>query len=115
MSQSMFGFDSETMILRFICRNLSSNNIASLDADIFFSLGHLNYLYVKGAMSSGFWLFLSQNCSKLKLSIFVIHGMPIEHWVKDVKWIFEEGINHKQNFNEFSKGPSLGSSTVVNQ
>ena len=31
-------------VVFFFCRNLSSNNIATLDADIFSSLGHLDYL-----------------------------------------------------------------------
>ena len=51
--------------------------------------------------------FFSQNCLKLELSTFVVHEMLIEHKEEDIKWIFEEKINHNLSFSEFSKTEAI--------
>ena len=44
--------------------------------------------------------FLSENCLKLELSIFVVHEMPVENKEEDTKGIFQEKINHNLNFSK---------------
>ena len=50
-------------------------------------------------IAMSFWVKTAQ----IKLSNFIIHEMLIEHQEEDIKWIFEEGINHNKSFSEFSK------------
>ena len=36
-----------------------------------------------------------------------MHEILIEHKEEDIKWIFEEKINHNQSFSEFSKTEAI--------
>ena len=51
--------------------------------------------------------FFGQNCLRLELSTFVIHRMFIKHKKEDIKWIFEEKINHNLSLSKFSKTQAL--------
>ena len=48
-----------------------------------------------------------ENCPKSELSTLVVHQMLIEHKAEDLKWIFEEKMNHYPSFSDFSKTETI--------